>query len=88
VSGGVAFLYVLDLGGRNNDNDKSVEELLPGKRNSSVVDLSLDQDPVSPKRLRIIRPLPGRSRCSLGSSHNNPFSPKYSEMGGLGSPFH
>lgn len=41
------------------------------KRNSSVVDLSLDETPVSPKRLRIIRPLP-RSRPSGSAPKNAP----------------
>ncbi|KAK6967130.1 tripartite motif-containing protein 26 [Favolaschia claudopus] len=38
-----------------------------GKRTSALVDISMDEGPVSPKRLRVIRPLP-RSRHSLGAS--------------------
>ncbi|KAJ7117807.1 hypothetical protein C8R44DRAFT_879344 [Mycena epipterygia] len=62
---------------------------LAGKRNSSLVDLSVDEA-ASPKRLRVIRPLP-RSRQSLQTpvSANTLYSRLYAEGEpcGLGSPF-
>ncbi|KAJ7622937.1 hypothetical protein DFH06DRAFT_1340574 [Mycena polygramma] len=58
---------------------KEGPSLLVGKRNSSLIDLSLDEAGASsPKRLRVIRPLP-RSRQSLP---HTPFMP-----GALRSPF-
>ncbi|KAJ6488065.1 hypothetical protein DFH09DRAFT_381016 [Mycena vulgaris] len=68
--------------------DSSVAEgaSLPGKRNSSLVDISLD-DPVSPKRLRVIRPLP-RSRQSLTTPRTSYSGyPLRAEQCDLGSPF-
>ncbi|KAJ7696495.1 hypothetical protein B0H17DRAFT_1007612 [Mycena rosella] len=51
---------------RKGDSSVAEGPSFVGKRNSSLVDLSVDEaaSPVSPKRLRVIRPLP-RSRQSL-----------------------
>ncbi|KAF7356444.1 Tripartite motif-containing protein 26 [Mycena venus] len=84
--------------GREPDDEEEIVFEGPSgirkKRTSALVDLSLDEAPVSPKRLRIIRPLP-RSRQSLVTPVNAAPRPRSSFPGNidapqlpLGSPFH
>lgn len=68
---------------------------LVGKRTSALIDLSFDEAPLSPKRLRVIRPLPRSSRQSLPTTMTTPTNPPrwrhFSDSSSplpLGSPFH
>jgi hypothetical protein len=68
---------------------------LVGKRTSALIDLSVDEPPLSPKRLRVIRPLPRSSRQSLPTTMTTPTNPpRWRHLRDsppplpLGSPFH
>lgn len=81
-------VFSLHLYSREQGEENTELPLFAGKRNSSLVDISLDE-PVSPKRLRVIRPLP-RSRQNLHTPVNQLRSQLYGQGAqcGLGSPFH
>ncbi|KAJ6581682.1 hypothetical protein B0H19DRAFT_1251863 [Mycena capillaripes] len=78
--------YALEAAHREEEDAEAEANGPSHKRNSSVVDLCLDET-VSPKRLRVIRPLP-RSRQCLQTPVNQLRGSQLHMPGGLGSPFH
>ncbi|KAF7370475.1 RING-type domain-containing protein [Mycena sanguinolenta] len=84
--GTYSFTYTM-AGARARDESPSVV----GKRTNSLIDLSVeDEAPISPKRLRVIRPIP-RSRQSLDTPKNWRTSATTFNLDTslpLGSPFH